>query len=222
MRRLHDPRSTPPERATPTAKTAPGYDAAFAEAYHTYYSRVFAYIYARTREPELAKDLTAEVFIRAYTRGHSLREAQAFAGWLFAIARNVTAAHYRTVKRQTNGMERLKDSLHTASPPDDPSDLTIRREQIETIMRHFSSLTEREQNVISLRFDAGLSTIEIAAATGLSPVSVRVSIFRALTKLRDRVRAEAGEAPVKTERQTATPAPIPTRARFTLARGATR
>ncbi len=221
MERFDDPATRPAGRATPAARTAPAYDAAFAEAYHTYYSRVFAYIYARTRDPELARDLTAEVFIRAYTKGHSLREAQAFAGWLFAIARNVTAAHYRTAKRQTGGMERLKDSLHTASAPDDPSDLTIRREQMETIMRHFSSLTEREQNLISLRFDAGLTTVEIAAATGLSPVTVRVSIFRALTKLRDRVRVEAGGTPAKASARARTPEPAVINARLTLARRAT-
>jgi RNA polymerase sigma-70 factor (ECF subfamily) len=192
----------PGERVLPAMAPLTDYDAAFVDAYRTYYPRVFAYIYARTSDVELSKDLTAETFVKVYAKAGGLRDPGAFAGWLFSIARNVTTAHYRTAARRSNGVERLKEALRTAGTPDDPGDLSVRREQIETLMRHLPSLTEREQHLIALRFDAGLTTAEIAEATGLTKVSVRVTIFRALTKLRNRINAEdnrgaANEAPLE-------------------------
>ena len=52
--------------------------AAFEHLYETYWARVFAFTYSRVDSAELAKDLTAEVFERAYLKWHHLRRRAAW------------------------------------------------------------------------------------------------------------------------------------------------
>src|SRR3972149_7569783 len=115
---------------TQNARAAPdSYDCAFVQLYQSYYTRVFAFVYSRVANVELSKDLTAEIFERVYVKGHSLREPAAYSTWIFTIARNHIAGHYRRNKREMNGMDRVKDSLWLADQPQEPEDCALRSEQ---------------------------------------------------------------------------------------------
>ncbi len=177
------------------ARAAPdSYDSAFVQLYQSYYTRVFAFVYSRVANVELSKDLTAEIFERAYVKGHGLREPAAYGTWIFTIARNHVAGHYRRNKREMNSMDRVKDSLWLTDRPPDPEDRAVRSEQIDRLMRHFRLLPRRDQELLSLKFDAELTYTEIARVMEMSDVNVRVSIFRALKRLRDRLKKEKAES----------------------------
>jgi RNA polymerase sigma-70 factor (ECF subfamily) len=167
------------------------YDATFTSLYQRYYTRVFAFVYSRVGNVDLTKDLTAEIFERAYVKGHSLREPEAYATWLFMIAKNVVVGYYRKQKREANGMNRLKESLPLIQSPLDPEDQAINNERLRQLLETLRTLSQRDQELLSLKFDAALSYAEIARITGMSEVNVRVSIFRALKRLRERVRRAA-------------------------------
>ena len=172
------------------------YDAAFTELYKSYYTRVFAFVYSRVGNVELSKDLTGEIFERAYVKGHTLREPAAYGAWLFMVAKNVVVGHYRRHKREANRMDRVRDSLWLADGPPDPEDSVVWNERIASLMRHFRTLPRRDQDLLSLKFDAELTYPEIAQVMGMKEVNARVSVFRALQRLRDRVQKErAGYEP---------------------------
>lgn len=170
------------------AGAAGDYQAAFAQAYQTYFTRVFAYMYNRVNNVEVAKDLTAEVFEKAYTKGHELREPQAYAAWLFIIARNTVAGYFRRQKRHQRYLERIKQSLLRLRPPEEPAQGVIRDETVTKVMAQVRLLSRREQELLALKFDAELTNEEIAHVLGMSPVNVRVTLFRALAKLRTRMK----------------------------------
>ena len=165
-------------------KAADGYQQAFIEAYERYYTKLFAYVYSRVGNVELAKDLTAEVFEKAYVKGHSVREAAAYTTWLFMIAKNVVIGHYRRQKRENNGLARIKDSLWLSERPTDPEADTLHGEAVSSIMRHLRKLSDRDQELLALKFEGELSYAEISRVLRLSEVNVRVAIFRALKRLR--------------------------------------
>ena len=173
-----------------TAKAQESYDAAFVQLYQSYYTKVFAFVYSRVGNVELSKDLTAEAFERAYAKGRSLREPAAYGAWLFMIAKNVVVGHYRRRKRELGGMDRVKDSLWLVDQPPDPEDQAIQGELIVNLMHHFRTLPRRDQELLSLKFDTELTYAEIAPVMGMTEINVRVSIYRALKRLRDRVRKE--------------------------------
>ena len=171
-------------RAGVARKAADAYQRAFIEAYESHYTKLFAYVYSRVGNVELAKDLTAEVFEKAYVKGHSVREAAAYTTWLFMIAKNVVIGHYRRQKRDNNGMNRVKDSLWLSERPHDPEANTLRGEAVSNLLRHLKRLSNRDQELLALKFEGELSYTEISRVLRLSEVNVRVSIFRALKRLR--------------------------------------
>jgi len=171
-------------RAGGVQRTADSYQQAFVEAYERHYTKVFAYVYSRVGNVELAKDLTAEVFEKAYVKGHSLREAAAYTTWLFMIAKNVVIGHYRRQKRENNGLSRVKDSLWLCDQPQDPETRALLGEAVSNLMRHLRRLSGRDQELLALKFEGELSYAEISHVLKLSEVNVRVSIFRALKRLR--------------------------------------
>jgi len=171
-------------RAGVARKAADAYQQAFIEAYESHYTKLFAYVYSRVGNVELAKDLTAEVFEKAYVKGHGVREAAAYTTWLFMIAKNVVIGHYRRQKRETNGITKIKDSLWLSERPADPEVDTLRGEAVSNLMRHLRRLSDRDQELLALKFEGELSYAEISRVLRLSEVNVRVSIFRALKRLR--------------------------------------
>ena len=175
---------------TGTAQADPSYDSAFVQVYQSYYTKIFAFVYSRVGNVERTKDLVAEIFERAYVKGHSLREQAAYGTWLFTVARSVVAGHYRRLKRETNGLERVKDSLWLTENHPDPEEGAIQSEQVTHLMRHFRTLPQRDQELLSLKFEGQLTYAEIARVMGLTEVNVRVSIFRSLRRLRDRVQKD--------------------------------
>ncbi len=160
------------------------YEAAFVEAYERYYTKVFAYIYSRVANVEAAKDLTAEVFEKAYVKGHSVRETGAYATWLFMVAKNVVIGHFRRHKREISGMNKMRESLWQAGALPNPEDDALRSEMVSSLMSHVRRLSQRDQELLALKFEGELSYAEISRVLHMTEVNVRVSIFRALKRLR--------------------------------------
>ena len=155
----------------------------FAQQYSAYLPRVLNYVRLRVDNEDLAQDLTARTFERALARLHTLRDVGAFGGWLFRIARNVVAGHYRRQKRQVP-----LDWAEELPAPDDPAESAlVHAEEVQALRRELTTLKEREQEIIRLRFVAGLTNRAIGKAMGLREGNVAVILYRALRKLRTRL-----------------------------------
>jgi len=170
------------------------YDAKFTTAYETYYTKVFAFIYSRVRDVELAKDLVASTFERAYVKGHEVREEAAYGAWLFMIAKNVIAGHFRRTSREANHIDRACTELRFVDGPPSPEDVLLRDERVGRLIAHIGTLPRRDQELLSLKFDAELTNTEIADVLHMTPLNVRVAIFRALKRLRVRMEADIDAA----------------------------
>jgi RNA polymerase sigma-70 factor (ECF subfamily) len=158
----------------------------FAQQYEAYLPRVLNYVRLRVEGEALAQDLTARTFERALTHIDSLRDLEAFGGWLFSIARNVIAAYYRGRTPEIP----LEWAADHAAPDPPPESNVERSEQLETLRRVLLGLSEREREIIRLRFVAELPHREIGKAMGLRPGNVAVILYRALKKLREQFERE--------------------------------
>jgi RNA polymerase sigma factor (sigma-70 family) len=154
-----------------------------AELYHQYLPRILNYMRLRVNNEDLAQDLTAEVFERAVSRQHTLRQRKAFGAWLFRIARNTVAGYYRR-RRPTVPLEQAPDQ---PAPDPAPPDAVMRREELARLQLALTTLAEREQEIIRLKFGAGLGNKEIGEILHLQAGHVAVILFRALRKLRARL-----------------------------------
>jgi RNA polymerase sigma factor (sigma-70 family) len=160
----------------------------FSAQYREFYPKVFAYIYGRVQDKEVALDIVSEVFERAFIKGSSLRSDDAFGAWLFTIARNAVASHWRREKPAAKALHSVAWEWELTQHHRDPEQTLLEREQMAILLYHVHQLSQREQEVLSLKFDAELSNRQIAQVMGTSEVNVRVTIYRVLKKLRERMK----------------------------------
>jgi len=131
-----------------------------------------------------AGDLAGEVVVRVAKS--VARQKGAFTGWLYAIARNVVADHYRRNARRRE--EPLEDKPGApGSSGESPASEVNRRMDIEQAMRR---LTEDQRELIVLKFVQGLSNGEIGEITGRKQEAIRGLQFRALSALRENLGSE--------------------------------
>ncbi len=162
----------------------------FAALYQEFLPRVLNYLRVRVGDEALAEELTAGAFAQAYAKRHQLRNAAAFPGWLFRIAHNEMAQYFR---RQANRGARAVDfDFLAALPTSDlaPDEVIAQQQQAQAMLRALQTLPPREQEILDLKFVAGLSNVQVAEAIGLTPSNVGVIVFRALRKLRLEIVAE--------------------------------
>ena len=158
----------------------------YADLYREYLPRILNYVRVRVDDEDLAQDLTAAVFERAIDKQHTLRQRGAFGAWLFRIARNTVAGYYRR-RRPTVSLD-LATEQANADPL--PAEALVHREELERLRAALANLSEREQEIIRLRFGGELGNKEIARVMRLRAGNVAVILYRALRKLRARLEVE--------------------------------
>ena len=80
----------------------------FGRFYDRYVRSLLAFFQRRTRDPEVAADLTAETFAAAMVaRGHYRGGTETAAGWLFGIAQHKLADFHRRGAAEDRMRERL-------------------------------------------------------------------------------------------------------------------
>ena len=92
---------------------------AFAELYRRYVNRVHAFVYRRSRSTEIADEITSATFERALRAlpGFRWREG-GFQAWIYRIAANELASHYRRAQRQHSERgQRQRASCTRPAPP---------------------------------------------------------------------------------------------------------
>jgi RNA polymerase sigma-70 factor (ECF subfamily) len=162
----------------------------FERWYHEHRSVVYRYIRFRVATRETAEDVTSEVFMKALRsfRRYDARLASPRT-WLLRIARNAVTDHLRSLRRRGSlhvSLDRVPDLVADVPSQDER---VIREERIQTILNGAGSLRKGDQEILSLRYGAGLGNHEIADALGISPNAVAVRLHRALKRLKDAVEA---------------------------------
>ena len=144
--------------------------------------------YLRAREPRVADDLAADVWVAvAGSVGSFEGNEQQFRAWIFTIARRQVAGHRRTgIRRRTDVVD--TSALEQIPSRDDPArqviDASSSQDAIARMMRHIS---EDQAEVLLLRVVAELDVAEVALIVGRSENWVRVTQHRALRRLAERL-----------------------------------
>ena len=116
-----------------------------------------------------------------------------------AVDRPPSDARAADVEFLAREMVRVLDEEHAAQgpwAPDLAADLptqeerVLREERIELLLNANRELKPADQEVLSMRYGAGLSNQEIAEALGISNNAVAVRVHRALARLKDVVAAQ--------------------------------
>lgn len=156
--------------------------------YEEHRSAVYRYVRFRVSTREVAEDVTSEVFMKALRSFHRYDPHRAAPRtWLLRIARNAVTDHLRSLKRRGSlhvSLDRVPDLVADIPSQDER---VLREERIQKILNGARRLRKPDQEILSLRYGAGLGNREIADALGISTNAVAVRLHRALKRLRDTV-----------------------------------
>jgi RNA polymerase sigma-70 factor, ECF subfamily len=154
---------------------------AFGCLYDSYADRIYQYIYYRTSNVEDARDLTQEVFVKAWQALPRYKRTKTpFLGWLFTISHNRVIDYYRTRKDQVYLNTEIDMPASDSVNPELMAEARLTQQEIR---RAILQLPEEQQQVVILSFIEGLEYREIASALNKSEGNIRVIMHRALKKL---------------------------------------
>lgn len=158
----------------------------FQAIYAAYLPRLYGYVAARVDDAAEAEDLVSEIFLKAVKHFDQLQAADALTTWLFTIARRTVADHYRRRGQPAIPYDALEDA-----PADDllPDAVLARAENDARIRQLVRTLPPRRQEVLVLRFFAGLRNHEIARVLELDEHTVASHLTRGLKDLYARYQA---------------------------------
>ncbi|MBI4240074.1 MAG: sigma-70 family RNA polymerase sigma factor [Candidatus Rokubacteria bacterium] len=161
-----------------------GSQAAFQALYDRHHRGVFNFLLRSLGDSQIAEDLLQETFLRVFTHREEYRPTAAFRTWLFTIARNLLVDQLR----QRSGSRELADG-EPVELVEDPGATPLQQAEAQELGEWLQAavlkLSPSQREVLLLSRFAGLSHEEIARITGISPVAVRVTLHRALRRLRD-------------------------------------
>lgn len=158
--------------------------AAFSTLYHRYLMAMYRYVYFRVGSRAETEDLVSQVFLAALEGMPQYRHRGYFAAWLFAIARRKIADFYRA--RQAQPLDSLAGD---ASAEDDPLSQVIADQELRSLLALVARQPEKDQELLRLRFAAGLSFDQIAALLKRSPAAVKMSLYRLLHRLEEQLES---------------------------------
>lgn len=150
----------------------------FLEAYEAHADAIFRFCFYKTNNRELAKDLTQETFLKAWTyakKGDAIREYKAF---LYRLAGNLVIDWYR--KRKAESLDRL---LEDGFDPPVPAKGDLHSE-LDWALSTLHRLRHEDQELIIWRYIEDRSPGEIAELLQENENTVSVRLHRAVGRLK--------------------------------------
>ncbi|MFL2634248.1 MAG: RNA polymerase sigma factor [Dehalococcoidia bacterium] len=166
---------------------------AFGSLYDMYLPRIYRYCIARVRNAAESEDLSEEIFIKALTNLHKFNWNNALGGtnpfiaWLFRIAHNHVISFTRRLSNKTPTTE-LGEWI-----PDQtlsPSQQVESQISIDEVFIFVQKLPNAQRDVIMMRFSAGLSIAETAAALDKNESNIKVLQHKGVNALKKMMQDE--------------------------------
>ncbi len=136
-----------------------------------FHAQLYTFIRRRVRDDVLADDLLQQTFLRIHTRIETLRDETKLNAWIYQIARNVIADHYRA---QSPNAPLDDDLPEPAAETDDTAD------RLAPSIRNFvNALPEHYRNAFVFTEINGMSQVALAQHLGISVSGAKSRVQRA-------------------------------------------
>lgn len=168
---------------------------AFSKVYDFYYEPILKYLIKRSMSTEIAYDLTADSFLKAFNTFHKFQwKGISIKVWIYRIATNVLRDHYRQKPKDfvlSDTLEGHEALSHDIKEEIEAMDKALfGDEDLVRLRAAIDGLNPRYQNVISLYYFTGMSHIEIAQTIGKSHSAVKTMMHRAMKQLKEQLNKE--------------------------------
>ncbi len=148
--------------------------------YRAQLPRVYNYFRYRLADESAAEDLTSRTFEKAWRSRHRYRRDLAgFGTWLLVIARNVAVDHLRAAREHLD-LEAVAEVAGPGSPEEDGA----RASDLDRLRLLVRGLSDRDRELLALKYGAEATNRAIAKLTDLSESNVGTLLHRIVQTLR--------------------------------------
>jgi RNA polymerase sigma-70 factor (ECF subfamily) len=155
-----------------------------------YERRIYYVVYGMVRNPEDARDIAQDAFVKAFQNLHRFRLESKFYTWICRIAMNLSIDHLRKRKHRNHAefddMRGGSDGAQVVrlhSKRDDPSENVSRRRMFKTIMDAVDDLPDDQRQVLVLRELEDMPYKEISEILGIPEGTVMSRLYYARRRL---------------------------------------
>ncbi|HEX6444864.1 MAG TPA: RNA polymerase sigma factor [Streptosporangiales bacterium] len=172
------------------ARRASDDERVFSALYDEIRPAVHAYLLGRFGDPETARDLTQEVFLRAWRRFGEIRDlpAERRRAWLFTVAKNLATDTYRSrATRDATAAALRQEATGRAPSADEPAASAERGERLDEVAAAVRALPDELRVVLTMHAVAELSSRQIGAMLDQPAGTVRYKLSVARRQLAARL-----------------------------------
>ena len=153
------------------------------ELYMRYYSRTLLYALSLCGDEELAGDLTAEAFVKAYLTLPD--ETPSFSFWLLRVCKNRWIDHLRKQKFLTSS-----EPLEQIGDPVTPETAYIQDQERKALWNAIRSLEPSDRELVTLHYFSALPLTQIAPLLGKSYAATQKRLVRLRQILKQRMEEQ--------------------------------
>ena len=151
--------------------------------------RLFRYLLRLVGDEPVAEDAFQQTWVRVAERIGRYDTSRPFAPWLFTVARNLALDHLR--RRRPESLDEVDEPKAPAGVESDPLAHAVARERTGRVAAALCALSPLDREVLSLRFEEDLALPQIARTLGVPVATAKARLYRALSRLRERMLATA-------------------------------
>jgi RNA polymerase sigma-70 factor, ECF subfamily len=146
-------------------------------------------------DPDEARDLVQETFVKALRALGSFEEGTNFRAWMFRILRNTFLTSRTGLERRMTEQEDEAGFADSVIAPDNPETAAIRQADTEMVQQAIAKLAPAFQEVLLLADIEEMKYQEVAEALSIPIGTVMSRLARARKQVREHITQAAGGKP---------------------------
>lgn len=178
-----------PNEQLPVREARQGHAEAWDALFRRYQLPLYTYVFELIHHEQASLDIVQESFINAVRHICSLREDGKFGSWLFGIAHQKCAQHWRRQRPENLTLDEENDVA--GEEAEQPDEILIRAEQEAEFMKILARLSPSHRAVLLLHFVEDFSVEEIAGIVGARAGTVKSRLHYAKNALRKMLNEES-------------------------------
>jgi RNA polymerase sigma-70 factor (ECF subfamily) len=163
----------------------------FEAVYNRHRREVWALVYARWLNSDVALDLTQEAFLRLWKQWQSGETIQNPRAWLLRVARNLAEDYAKSAFRR-NGTHPPQTMNGVRGPDRQPLERLEQEETFARLRTQMNELSPGDREILTLRYGLDYNASQIAEVLSVTVTAVHMRLSRARQRLAERLTARGG------------------------------
>jgi RNA polymerase sigma-70 factor (ECF subfamily) len=161
-------------------------DAEFESLYQHHSREVWALVYARWLNADVAQDIMQETFLRLWKQRQGETAIVNPRAWLLRVARNLAEDHAKSAFRRNGTQPPLTMNGVQGRDPL-PLEQMAREETFGQLREELNKLAPADREILTLRYALDYDAAEIAEILGINSTAVHMRLSRARQRLAERL-----------------------------------